>query len=112
LEYAARLGEWRQIRSLQIGASMLARTPGLVPTPVPAGSRETRSGLALLRDLAAAGLLVHSDTPELDRALAMAKVREAPTGLYLLEDCPRHLISAVVWALQAAAVPAPEPAVH
>jgi hypothetical protein len=41
----------------------------------------------------------------------MAKVREAESGLYLLEDCPRHLIHAAVWALQAAAQPAPEPAI-
>jgi hypothetical protein len=108
LDYVARLGEWRQIRSLQIGASMLARVPvGLSPPPAAAGTRETRSGLALLRDLAAAGEVVHHDTPELDRAMAMAKVREAPSGLYLLEDCPRHLIHATVWALQAATQPVP-----
>jgi hypothetical protein len=113
LDYVARLGEWRRIQSFQVGASMLQSVPlGYSPQPIAAGTRETKTGLALLRDLCNAGAVIHHDSPELDRALAMAKVREAPSGLYLLEDCPRHLIHAVVWALQAAAQVAPEPAIY
>jgi len=110
LDYVARLGEWREIRDLQVGASMLASIPpDVIARPV--GSRETKGALALLRDLATQGIVVHWDTPELDRAIRSARVVERPSGLYLLDDCPRHLIHGVVWALQAAAQPAAEPAI-
>lgn len=107
----ARLKEWRQVRSLQVGASMLSRMrPG--SGAAPAGMSETRVGLALLRDLAAIGGLAHDETPELDQALNQAKVREAPTGLYLMPAGPTHLVRATVWALNAAHKPAKLPAVH
>ena len=48
----------------------------------PAGTAETRPALALFRDLAAGGELVHDvTTGELDQALAQAQVREMPSGL-------------------------------
>jgi hypothetical protein len=111
LDYVARLSDWREVRDLQVGASMLASVPPDV-TARAAGSRETKVALALLRDLVTNGMVVHWQTPDLDQAVRSARVREAATGLYLLEDCPRHLIHAVVWALLAAAQPAPEPAIY
>jgi hypothetical protein len=110
LDYVARLNDWRDVRDLQVGASMLASLPPDV-TARAAGSRETKVALALFRDLVTNGMVVHWQTPDLDQAVRSARVREAATGLYLLEDCPRHLIHAVVWALLAAAQPAPEPAI-
>lgn len=108
----ARLGQLRQIRQLQIGASMHSRVPR-GSGAVLAGTKETRIGLALLRDLTASGSIVHDHTTaELDQALATAQVRETPSGLQLAPRGPTHLIRAAVWALNAAHRPAKVPAIH
>ena len=50
----------------------------MVPEPHPAGGRETRVGLALIRDLVANGLIVHDETTfQVDNALAVAHVKES-----------------------------------
>jgi hypothetical protein len=110
---AQRLAQLRPIRQLIVGASLMDRIPqGTAPTPQRAGGTETRTGLALLRDLVVAGQVVHDDTTyELDQAFGVAHVREAPTGLFLIARGPTHLIRAAVWALAAAHRPAPVPAV-
>lgn len=89
----------RDVRGLLVGASLIDRLPaGLVGEP--RGSQQTRTGLALLRDLAMTGQVVHdTQTGELDETLALATVREAPTGLFLLAKGPTHLVRAVCWAL-------------
>ena len=103
----------RPVRLLTVGASLRDRVPQDLPTPVLAGGTETRVGLALLRDLAAGGQLAHDqNTYELDDALAVAKVREAPTGLFLVARGPTHLIRAAVWAVQAAHRPTKVPAIR
>jgi hypothetical protein len=108
-----RLGEVRQVRQLLVGASLIDRVPaGTAPTPSAAGGSQTRTGLALLRDLAVGGQLVHDVTTfELDEALAVAQVREAPTGLFLIARGPTHLIRAAVWAVGAAHRPTPMPVI-
>lgn len=111
---AERLAGMRRIRELHVGASLLDRVPlgGALPRARPALGVQTRTGLALLRDLAAGGQLVHDrTTTELDRALAQAQVRESLTGLYLVARGPTHLIRALVWAVTAAHRPARVPAV-
>jgi hypothetical protein len=92
---------------------MLSRVPpGTAPPPSPAGGAETRLGLPLFRDLAAAGVLVHDDTTvELDQAVQQAQVKELSTGLSLLPVGDTHLVKALVWAVHAAHKPAPMPAV-
>jgi hypothetical protein len=109
-----RLGASRPIRQLLVGASLLDRVPpGTVPTPQRAGGTETRTGLALLRDLAVNGQIVHDVTTfELDDALQVAQVREAPTGLFLVARGQTHLVRAAVWAVQGAHRPAPVPAIR
>jgi hypothetical protein len=109
-----RLGEVRRIRQWLIGASLLNRVDsGAVPAPEPAGSRETRTGLALLRDLVTGGVLVHDRlTLTVDEALAAAKVRAAPSGLFLIPGPGSHLVKALVWAVQAAHKPAPSPVIY
>jgi len=79
-----------------------------------AGTAETRTGLGLLRELVAAGRVVHDETPDLDGQLAEARVREVAGGLSLVQVAgkPTHLVRAVVWAVRAAALRAPEPAIH
>ena len=65
-----RLAITRPIRELYVGASLLDRMPqdGPLPRARPVGMTEARAGLAVFRDLAAAGQLVHDDTAELDQA--------------------------------------------
>lgn len=110
----ARLGLFRPIRQLLVGASLLSRVPaGTTPAPEPVGSRETRLGLALVRDLAAGGVIVHDETTrELDDALQQAQVREGPAGLALTSAGVPHLVKAMVWAVHAAHRPAPVPAIY
>lgn len=101
------------IRRLCVGASLLDRVPSsLRGVAEPRTGTATRSGLALLRDLALSGQLVHDETLELSETLALATVRESPTGLFLLAKGPTHLVRALVWALAAAHRPAIMPAVH
>jgi len=104
----------RQVRGLLVGASLVDRVPpGTSPAPTPAGGKQTRTGLSLVRDLALGGQLAHdSTTPDLDNAFGLARVREAPTGLQLIARGPTHLVRAAVWALQAAHKPTPSPAIH
>jgi hypothetical protein len=107
------LGLHRQIKQLQVGASLLDRVPaGMIPGPQPAGQAETRVGLALFRDLAQGRMLAHDElTADLDGALTAAQVRETSTGLQLVSRGPTHLIKAMVWAVGAAHRPAPVAAV-
>jgi hypothetical protein len=106
-----RLGALRPIRQLLVGASLLNRLP-FEFMAVPSGSRETRVGLPLLRDLALGGVLVHDETTvELDQAVGQAQVRELSTGLELVRVGPAHLVKALAWAVHAAHKPAPTPAV-
>jgi len=108
-----RLAALRRVRMLLVGASLLARVPvGTAPAPQPAGQAETRVALPLLRDLAAGGVLVHDETPELDQAVTTAQVRELATGLALAQVGQPHLVKALAWAVQAAHKPAPVPAIY
>jgi hypothetical protein len=101
------------VRQLVVGSSLLDRIPSGLPTPVPAGGTETRKALAVFRDLAAGGRLAHdSTTQDLDMAVSVAQVREAPSGLFLAARGPTHLIRAVVWAVAAADRPAKVPAIY
>jgi hypothetical protein len=110
-----RLAAGREILELHVGASLMDRLPadGVLPSARPAVAAQARHGLALLRDLAANGQLVHDDTTtELDAALGVAQVRESLTGLYLLAQGPTHLVKALAWAVAAAHRPAKIPAVY
>jgi len=79
---------------------------------LPAGGAQTRVGLAVFRDLAAGGQIVHDvNTRDVDEAIAATDVREAPSGLLIVRG-PRYLIHAVVWAVAAAHKPAPVLAVR
>jgi hypothetical protein len=104
----------RRIRQLTVGASLLSRVPpSMAPRPEPASFPQTRSGLALLRDLASAGQLVHDETTsELDDAVAVARVRETPAGLALIPHGSTHLVKAAVWAVQSAHRPTKSPAIR
>ena len=109
-----RLAELHTVRRVLVGASMIDRVPNTMrPVSEPRAGPATRAGLALFRDLALTGVLVHDvTTDELDETLAMTMVREAPTGLFLLSKGPTHLVRAVVWALLAAHKPAVVPAIR
>jgi hypothetical protein len=104
----------RWVNEIQVGASLFDRVPDdITPEPAPAGTRETRAGLALLRDLVATGQVTHDiDTPDLDQALGDAQVKESPSGLYLMGRGETHLVKAAVWAIAAAHRLETIPAVH
>jgi hypothetical protein len=113
VDWARLLAGTFKVRQLLVGAAMVDRMPpGTVPSPIPAGGKETRVGLALFRDLALSGELVHYDTPDLDDALVSAQVRENATGLTLVPRGRIDLVKAAVWAVAAAHKPAPVPAIH
>jgi hypothetical protein len=117
VEDALNLAEVRQLRQLLVGASLLNRVPpGTVPPAQPAGVRETRVGLALLRDLAANREVVHDprrrDREHLDDAVRQAQVKETLTGLQLVARGPTHLVKALVWAVNAAHRPVPAAAIY
>lgn len=102
----------RDVRRLMVGASLVDRLPPGMPCE-PRGAQHTRTGLAVLRDLAMTGQVIHdAGTSELDETLALAMVREAPTGLHLLAKGPTHLVRAACWALAEAHRRAPVPAIH
>jgi len=105
IDWVRRLGLYREIRELHIGASMIDRVPEDLPTPIPAVNSQASAGMAVFRDLAASRSLVHDTTEELDRALAETLVRESPSGLQIAQG-PRHLVKAVAWAILAAHKPA------
>ena len=104
----------RPVRQLLVGASMLDRMPpGTVPRPLPAAVAQTRVGLAVFRDLAMNGMLVHEpDTKDLDHALEQTKVRELPTGLTLASRDQAHVVKAAAWAVSAAHRPSRIPAIR
>jgi hypothetical protein len=104
----------RPIKELLVGASMLGSVPtDMAPTPRPAGSTQTRIGLALLRDLVSTGQLVHDDdTGELDETFAETQVRTTMAGLVVASSTASHLVKAAVWAVGAAHKPSPVPAIR
>lgn len=108
------LREVEDVRRVLVGASLIDRLPDeLRWIAEPRAATATRIGLALLRDLALSGGLVHDVvTSELDETLAIAHVRENQNGLYLIRRGPTHLVKAVVWALAAAHAPAIVPAIR
>jgi hypothetical protein len=110
-----RLVAWRTVRELLVGKSLMSRMPrDMKPKPRPAAGGETRTGLALFRDLAIGRVLVHDETTdELDQAMLRAQTKETSAGLILVPQRERsHLVKAAVWAVQAAHRPAPVPAIH
>jgi hypothetical protein len=113
VRWAEMLG-WRPVRQLLVGASMVDRMPaGTSPPPEPAAAAQTRVGLAVFRDLAMNGQLVHDhDTKDLDRALDQAKVKELPTGLTLATRAQMHVVKAAAWAIAAAHKPMLVPRVY
>jgi hypothetical protein len=109
---AERFRRGAEVRELLVGASLIDRVP-LELAARAAGSRETRAGLALFRDLAADGLLVHDETTfDLDDAVLSANVREHATGLFLPASKLSHLVRALVWVLVAAHRPVATPAIY
>lgn len=102
---------------LLVGARMNNQLPDGFPNrhlARKAGTTETGRGLSLLRAVVAEGRVVHDDTADLDDQLARARVHNlAGGGLGLVNNGARSdLLRAVLWALDAAQAPAPNPAVH
>lgn len=92
----------REHGRLLLGPSMWDKLGGSQVSARCVMSTDTRSGLALLRQLFARGRVIHDNTPELDAQLAANKVRELTSGMNLVPGRRNDLIKAAVWALQAA----------
>lgn len=75
-----------------------------------AAAAETRVGLPLLRSIL--GRLVHDETPDLAAQLETVRVREVAGGLAIVPGTRADLVRAVAWALLAAVVRRPTPAIH
>ncbi|HKY65097.1 MAG TPA: hypothetical protein VJM49_01945, partial [Acidimicrobiales bacterium] len=102
----ALIASWSSPVTLLVGSSLSHRR-GRVTSPA-----DTRFGLPLVRSLVGQGRIVHDDTPELDEQLADVRVRQMPGGGLSLVPGPRSdLVRAVAWALRAATVPVPQPAI-
>lgn len=101
------VAEWPSSSTLLLAPSLRSSSG----RPV-APSIETRFGLSLLRSHVKLGLVHHDDTPELDAQLAEARVRPMPGGgLSLVAGTRSDLVRALVWALRAAEVATPRPAI-
>jgi hypothetical protein len=111
---AAALVEAAALVDAHPGAATLIVGPSFTPQRAVerAGAAETRFGLPLLRSLVAGGRLVHDDTPELDEQLAIVRVRAVSGGLALTGGQRSDLVRAAAWALRAAVVRHPAPAIH
>lgn len=102
---------------LIVGARMNNQLPADLPGRLGAqraGTTETGRGLVLLRALAAERRVVHDDTADLDAQLARARVHNLTGGgLGLVNNNARtDLLRACLWALDAAQVTPPTPAVR
>jgi hypothetical protein len=95
---------------LYAGASLLVRLPpGMRATPTT--STLTRSTLPLVRELVAAGALVH-DSVELDEQVDTVRVTTAIGGLSVVQGARSDLLRAASWVLAAAHRPRRTPSIH
>ena len=94
---------------LTVGATLAAEVPPRF-RGTPATGADTRAGLALVRQLAAAGRLVHDDVADLEQ-ITTVRVRELPTGLTVVAGHRADLVRACAWALHAAHAHPAEPAI-
>jgi hypothetical protein len=102
---------------LIVGARMNNQLPADLPGRLGAqraGTTETGRGLVLLRALAAERRVVHDGTVDLDTQLARARVHNLTGGgLGLVNNNARtDLLRACLWALDAAQVIPPTPAIR
>ena len=105
-----RLTDGHDAAKLQVGATLTVRIPpGLRATPIT--STVTRSTLPAMRELVAAGAVVH-DSAELDEQIEAARVTEAIGGLGLVPGLRSDLLRAASWALAAASRPRKQPSVR
>jgi hypothetical protein len=79
-----------------------------------AGATDTRLGLALFRDLARSGRVVHDASPELDAQIEACRVRDVPGGglAVITTDLRADIVRAAVWALREAQARTRVPAIR
>ena len=95
--------------SVIVGASLAGSIDPTYAATV-ATAAETRSGLALVRALVAAGRVAHDQAPDLAQ-LTTVRVKEPPSGLTTVPGYRADLARAAAWALQAAHARPNEPAI-
>jgi len=105
-----RLQRSHELVRLYAGASLLVRLPpGMRATP--ATATLTSSTLPLMRELVAAGVIVH-DSAELDEQIDEVRVTTAVGGLKVVAGARSDLLRAASWALAAAHRPRRTPSIH
>jgi hypothetical protein len=98
-EWARALVGWYPSSRLLIGANILGTPEAQDMLPQPAGGKETRIGLSLLRELLAEGLVAHCWSPDLAEQLSTARVTATSNGLTLVSGTRTDLLRATLWAL-------------
>ena len=94
---------------LVVGATLELEVPPRFRAATATGA-DTRAGLALIRQFAGNGRVVHDVAPDLDQ-LTTVKVREMPTGLTIVAGARADLVRATAWALHAAHARPAEPSI-
>jgi len=96
---------------LWAGASIMVRLPPGLRATAAGTSTLTRSTLPLMRELAAAGQVVH-DSVELDEQVDQVRVVDAVGGLAVVPGVRSDLLRAASWALAAAHRPRRNPTIR
>jgi hypothetical protein len=110
LDDIRRLQRSHELVTLYAGASLLVRLPpGMRARP--ATATMTRSTLPLMRELVAAGVIVH-DSAELDEQVDTVRVTAAIGGLSVVAGARSDLMRAASWVLAAAHRPRRTPSIH
>ena len=100
------IGQWSSPTTLLVGSSLASKRERATT------AADTRWGLPLLRSMVGQGRICHDDTPDLDEQMTEVRVRQMPGGgLSLAPGTRSDLVRALAWALRAASVPRPEPAI-
>ena len=101
----------RERADLIVGSALVADVEPRLRSTV-ASAADTRAGLALLRQFATTGQVVHDEkSTDLDQVTTV-KVRELPSGLTIVAGSRADLVRASAWALLAAHRSTPEPAIN
>jgi len=96
--------------ALVVGATLAGVVPPRFGAAV-ATAADTRAGLALIRQFASTGRVVHDDTADLEQVTTV-RVRETGTGLVLVAGHRADLARAAAWALQVAHTATPSPSIR
>ena len=97
--------QWSDHPSHQVPQDAMARAGAFYPLTMPltvATYADTRSALALLRQLVTRNAVRHTGSPELAGQIEDVRVAEGPAGLRVISSAPWDLVRVAAWAAAAA----------